>query len=47
MTTANKTYEMLALGTSGYYVVRCVETGTETIALKRGAAQRVLRALRG
>jgi hypothetical protein len=48
MNNANKTYEMYQIGTSGFFGVRCIETGTETLrAMSRGAAARVLRALRG
>ncbi len=49
MDTANntKTFEMLRCGTTDWYMVRNTVTGTETIALRKGAAQRVLRALRG
>lgn len=43
----NKTYEMLRCGTTDWYVVRCRETGTETIGLRKPRAARVLRALRG
>lgn len=47
MTTTNRTYEMNELYTSGRWVVRCLETGTETIPMSRAGAKRVLRALRG
>ncbi len=43
MTT--RTYEMFELGMSGRFVVRCVETGTETIPMSEASARRVLRAL--
>ena len=42
---ATKHYEMSELGTSGRYVVRCLETGAETIPMTKAAAKRVLRAL--
>ncbi|HEU4544322.1 MAG TPA: hypothetical protein VFR23_24540 [Jiangellaceae bacterium] len=44
---ASRNYEMTELYMSGCWVVRCLETGTETIPMSRARAARVLRALRG
>jgi hypothetical protein len=50
MNTANtKRYEIIKLNGYGpkLWVVRCIETGTETVPMRQAAAARVARALRG
>ena len=45
-TQTTKTYEMFELYTTGRWVVRCRETGTETVPMGKASAGRVLQALR-